>query len=524
MISFCHSAWVPRLITLSLFANALLIYYYLFLTPEQPTSSTASSSAFLALPILPSENYREIVTPDDQSIWPYRVFKSSLFTPPHFSITTNGGAVADGYIFITPEARGGNGPNQSLPLIMTQDGDLVYCWDQVGLRDFQVQSIKAKPYLTSWQGIPKVGHGYGEWVTMDDGYIKSSTHLDIQVNTRKEHINPTSFMDFHEHEVTPEGTVLVTAYNTTTHDLSSVGGPVNGWVVDSLLFEIDIETSEVVYSWSALDHINIANSKLSVPSNLGDGTEGRPYDFFHLNSIQPVGEEQLGDFGPLPPEGQFRYQHHARAHDVTSNGFRLSLFDNHNRNGDSGAVTSRSIMLDVKLPPSQDSPPRILHTLEPHKSLYANSQGSYQADLSNGNGLLGYGQIPVITEYGPSGDSNDIRWEARFGNDNTVDSYRAFKSEWKATPKEWPPSLVYEKDGSDMKAYVSWNGATDVQQWHLYEEEVGVGLTAIGRAFAHGFETAITIPATLFARPRCIVAVAVQDDRELLYSNTACFQ
>jgi hypothetical protein len=48
--------------------------------------------------------------------------------------------------------------------------------------------------------------------------------------------------DLHESYVTDRGSLLVTGYNLTQADLTSVNGSAQGWVYDSLFFDIDIET------------------------------------------------------------------------------------------------------------------------------------------------------------------------------------------------------------------------------------------------------------------------------------------
>jgi hypothetical protein len=163
--------------------------------------------------------------------------------------------------------------------------------------------------------------------------------------------------------------------------------------------------------------------------------------------------ETGGSFGPLPSEGTFRWQHFARAHNVTATSFDLGLFDNHNAASDNGTVGSRGLLYHLEFPASKDQSPELLRRIEtPSDELYADSQGSYAAALPNGNQLLGYGQIAITREYGPATDGSDLRWQAQFGGINEVQSYRAFKETWSATPADWDPSLVVE----DGKAYVSW--------------------------------------------------------------------
>jgi hypothetical protein len=125
--------------------------------------------------------------------------------------------------------------------------------------------------------------------------------------------------------------MLITAYNTTPHDLSSIGGPTNGWLLDSLALEVDIVTGKVLFSWSPLAHLPL-NRTLFPLSGAAGTSQSTPFDAFHVNSIQLVGNNYLinirnvwatflvsptgkiiweingldgGDFGALPEGGTF---------------------------------------------------------------------------------------------------------------------------------------------------------------------------------------------------------------------------
>ena len=129
--------------------------------------------------------------------------------------------------------------------------------------------------------------------------------------------------------------------------------------------------------------------------------------------------------------------------------------------------------------------------------VFADSQGSYEPVLEGGNQLMGYGQLPIVREYGPAVDGSDLRWEARFGNaGKAVQSYRAFKQVWHATPAGWDPVLVVvervddESTGCGGRAYVSWNGATEVESWNIYALADGdIDVVILGSVPKRGFET-----------------------------------
>lgn len=110
--------------------------------------------------------------------------------------------------------------------------------------------------------------------------------------------------------------------------------------------------------------------------------------------------------------------------------------------------------------------------------IFVYSQGANNF-LPNGNSFVGYGAIPYMEEYSPKGE---LLWSARFSFDrqlNTSSSYRAFKSDWHATPNATIPSLIFQAaDATDplaqcagsskLRGYVSWNGATDINAWNVY--------------------------------------------------------
>lgn len=77
---------------------------------------------------IPSEAYIQVEIDPDGVTWPWRVFKSSPFTPPNMTITGNGGELAEGYIFMTPASTDPDTPytKEAGGFIMTSEGDLVF--------------------------------------------------------------------------------------------------------------------------------------------------------------------------------------------------------------------------------------------------------------------------------------------------------------------------------------------------------------------------------------------------------------
>ena len=439
---------------------------------------------------------------------------------------------------------------------MTDTNELVYGLTIPGINNFRTQEYNGKHYITYWSGQRPPGgniqHGYGNVTFIDDEYNVAFTVCPpLNITTD---ISPvTCEVDFHEQLTVPSrGTILLSGYSVEPADLTSVNGSANGYVQDSTVYEVDIATEEVVFSWSALDHIPVSASRQPLISDFGNGTKASAYDYFHINTIDPVGDDYFlinarhtwttylisrvdgsvfwelngetgGDFGALPELGKFRWQHDSRAHNVTDTSFDISYFNNYNSENGNGTAPTNGLLLRLPLPPSKDASPELLRHLEtPDEEIYAISQGNHQLDLGNGNGFLGYGPIPLMREYGPANDGSDLRWEARFGTDNNVLSYRGFKNEWHATPCGWDPVLVVEKDASSAagcgaKAYVSWNGATDVEAWNVYLGGGAVGDAVAGTVAKAGFETVFDVPAT-----GCVQVGAFQKGAEVRRSNVVC--
>jgi hypothetical protein len=160
------------------------------------------------------------------------------------------------------------------------------------------------------------------------------------------------------------------------------------------------------------------------------------------------------------------------------------------------------------------------------------AEGSYDI-LSNGNHFLGYGFQPYIKEFGSQSASGaDVRWSAQFGFKDAAQSYRAYKSDWHATPSS-PPTLVAQAiqfddeltscdAGSNLRGFVSWNGATGIVDYLVYAGQVENNLEQIGRVQKQGFETKFVIP----AGSKVVQVGAVQDCKDVgvVWSEIASIQ
>lgn len=537
---------------LSVFTTLVLLLYVLAGPSRNPNTDHIESRDQL----LKFASYANLQTiqPDTDERWPHRIYKSSPFKPPVLNITKHGGDLAEGVFFFTPKSKLLR-IAQELPVIMSQENDLVFAFAnsssiEGGFHGFHPHDVNGKPFLSIWFGTLVLGHGYGKLTILDDEYNEREVSLQTNIVPTIEG-STVGHIDYHEHQMTERGTMLVTAFNSTPYDLSPVGGRSDGHVTDSLFYEIDIVSNKVIFSWSALDHFNITQSRLPLPCYMSDGSRRLGYDFFHINSVQAIGDyflissrhqwtlylisrqtgrvvwgldgsrQNVNLSWPLP-EGRFSWQHHARALNFSDEGFVLSVFDNHNAPFDTDKVSSRALLFDVLFGTRRTETPTLLHRLEAPKAIFSQTQGSYVSALENGNQLMGHGSIPVIREYGPGNCSSDVRSEIRFGSDNGTQFYRAFKKPWRATPKSWSPSLVIERSvHNDLKLYVSWNGATEVTHWIVYAVDPSTDHKELGFAVKRGFETVIEIPHSV-SGIRCMMVAAVQEGIPIRQSNQAC--
>lgn len=122
-----------------------------------------------------------------------------------------------------------------------------------------------------------------------------------------------------------------------------------------------------------------------------------------------------------------------------------------------------------------------------------------------------------MKEYGPHDPSgSDVRWTARFGADNLVQSYRGFKAEWHGRPTTSPSLVVIASSNGSAAGYVSWNGATDVEGWKVSEGHSAGELSFVRNLGHGGFETQFEVA------QRCVQVAAIVGGVQGAKSNVAC--
>jgi hypothetical protein len=323
--------------------------------------------------------------------------------------------------------------------------------------------------------------------------------------------------DLHEFLITSRNTALVAIFNQRPWDLSAVGGPAEGQLVEGVVQEIDVATKEVLFEWHSIDHVGLDETYR------GDLVTQPNFDYFHLNSIGVDADGDLivsarhtstvykidrrsgavvwrlggrkSDFA-LGPGARFDFQHDARRHEDGT----LTIFDNGAWGPGPGDVEPSSRGLRLALDEQARTADVVAEYRTPAPRL-ATAMGDVQG-LPGGNVFVGWGIAGSFSELGPSGD---LRFDARFADGSA--SYRAFRDPWVGRPATRPAIVVTtDESGRPATVHASWNGATEVAHWQLHTGPAPGRLRAVRTAPRTGFETAIDLPA-----PAAFLAVVALD-------------
>ena len=229
---------------------------------------------------------------------PQQKFRSSNITAPIFNSVTfrndliTGPGTADGsdHLFLTLgyDVQAASGPY----IFRDDDLSLVYANPSFDYAmNARVQRLDGKDYLTFWHGARNRGDSQGFCVGYDENYRliwNVTLGAPFAVDA-----------DMHECEVTPDGTVLVTAYQTKKFDLTALGGKVEDVMADGCFQEVDLR-NEVLFSWCASDWFEVGLGywnvigptprRRDVADDEGDTTytTSSGFDVYHINSLQKV--------------------------------------------------------------------------------------------------------------------------------------------------------------------------------------------------------------------------------------------
>jgi hypothetical protein len=442
------------------------------------------------LPEIPTSRDTENVDARPQS------FRSRTdLRPPVITITDREAEIAPGHIFVGAKTQ----QSQNGPMIVDNDGNIVWfsplALDISSVNDVRVQEFQGQPVITWWEGVSQRGQGYGHFVIVDSAYQQVA---DVQAG------NGFPGADLHEFLITPRGTACIIVYNPVIWDLTSVGGPSTGTVVDSIVQELEIASGRVLFEWHSLDHIGLDESIVELPEDASQA-----FDYVHVNSIELDDNDDfvlsarntsaVYKIDRLSGEVAWRlngthssfehgdntvtaYHHDARLRP----GGGLTLFDNASSDEDSG-MQSRGVELGLD---TEMMTATLLGEYTHPTNILSVSQGNMQT-LPNGNRFIGWGSAPVFSEFSPDGA---LVFSGRFPQ--FVNSYRAYRFPWIGTPADAPALAVTRRSAGSVTLFASWNGATEVSSWRFLAGDGPDQLQPLDVVARDGFETRTTVRAT----------------------------
>jgi len=415
-------------------------------------------------------------------------------SPPPITVLQNGGPIADGFIFIGPQAVTATGPVQG-PEIVDNQGRVVWFLPTPGAvaTDLRVQAYQGNPVLTWSQGVTFGDTRAGD--TTD--YIADSTYKIIATVKAGHGLNA----DVHEFRLTPQNTALITIYDNVKADLTSVGGPANGTVTECAVQEIDVASGNVLLEWHSLPDVALGESYRAAPTS-----PDVPYDYFHLNSVNPDTDGNLlissrftrtvfklnrttgaiiwrlggkrSDFA-LGPGLPFAFQHDAIAVDAKT----IRIFDNES---DGGAVQPHSRVIWVEHDDTAMTA-SIVRSIEHPEGISAAAEGSAQA-LDNGDTFVGWGIAGRFSEFNGAGQLvYDASEAPGYG------SYRAYRFKWVGNPSSGPTAAALRNSDGSIAVHAVWNGATEVASWEVLGATAPGALGHVGSAPWNGLDTVIPV-------------------------------
>jgi hypothetical protein len=356
--------------------------------------------------------------------------------PPAVIVLKQGADNGNGDIFIAPDGGTTSGPE-----IISNTGKVIWFHAvpaEDSATDFRTQTYQGKPVLTWWQGT---------------GFGGPSSGTDYIYNDRYQQIAEVKAAngysaDGHEFLITPWNTALIVADTIATANLTSTGGPADQAVIDGIVQEIDISTGKVLFQWNSADHVPYSDSENPRPAGFAI-----PWDWFHINAVHldtdgnllinsrytwttykvnlhtgkiiwELGGKQ-STFKLKAAPGQvldsageiFAYQHDPEA----IGNDEYTLFDNESDGGTGLLPYSRVVTVKLDLATKVAT---LVKSVEQPEGLVAAAEGNAQT-TRNGDLFVGWGALPYISEFSPSGQ---LLFNAQLPDGGT--SYRAYRLPW----------------------------------------------------------------------------------------------
>jgi hypothetical protein len=302
--------------------------------------------------------------------------------------------------------------------------------------------------------------------------------------------------DGHEFLLTPQGTALIASWHEVPYDLSPIGGPSDGQVIDGVVQEIDVATGKVLFEWHSLDHVPLSESYSPV---------GSPYNYFVLNAVNLDTDGNLlisgrstwtiykvdrhsgqilwrlggkrSDFS-LGPGAAFTGQHNA----IAAGENTLRIFDNGNDGTTQVRPAARVIWIHLD---TQNRTAMLVKTLEHPEHVDVEFEGNAQG-LTNGDTFVGWGTAERISEF-------DQRGNLLFDASVAGGTYRAYRFLWSGQPNTLPTATAHRSGRRRTTVHAIWNGATTVATWRILGGRTAKKLVPLRMVAWNGLDTAAMI-------------------------------
>jgi hypothetical protein len=383
-----------------------------------------------------------------------------------------------------------------------------------GAQQFENRNVFDFKAVTSLSSEPQLsfilGHSYD--AAEDSGYgmiLENNYEVQRKLPLRQD----LGIFDIHEFKIRDDGkTALVTVYLSHEITLHEFGRPEEStWLESGGFAEIDINTAEVIQWWDSFNRIPLPESVHYHPDSRVEGHPG--WDYVHINSVDKneAGDYLIsarftntiylisgidgnimwrlgGQFSDFEQDFTFSKQHDAKF--VTSSGTHHIISFLNNASDEEFNEENMSASLFVELETSvQPMTARIIGRYNRPDHSLSRLRGNTQL-LPDGNVFTCWSKEGYISEHTPEGE---LVMTANFTS-SRYSSYRGYKFEFTGRP-ETPPDMVasvYGTDETNMVTtfWVSWNGATDVAEWHFYAQASEFHVPVfIGKAPRVDFET-----------------------------------
>ncbi|KAI5367937.1 Putative arylsulfotransferase [Septoria linicola] len=308
--------------------------------------------------------------------------------------------------------------------------------------------------------------------------------------------------------------------------------------------EFETETWQSVFSWTSLGRIGLNESTrddgTTIESRCSSG-----WDFLHVNSVDKCADWdylmsarftdtiykishldgsivwRLGgtnsdfDMAGLTFSGQHSVRHVSSTNTQTV----ISILDNAIKDEIQPTHThSRGLLLKLNTSSWPMTVTKLAEYQHPHgEGAYAHARGNYQT-LDSGNVLIGWSKQAIQSEHTADGK---LVMDAQLVPE-WLGSYRNYKFPFVGQPREkiYVVARSEQHNGKASTAvWVSWNGATEVVEWHCYKHDVSASEASNEELIASAKKIGVETQLRTDGHVESVVVKAIDRDGTILGSS-----